>query len=517
MAQFQDLPVELLPLVFQHVLRPDHFASLCLVNKTFYEHAVPRLYGRVYIYAWHRDGKTKVLKLFETFANYPQLASYVQKLGIPLLIRDFPKAQWGSAHENVLDHCLNGLRNCINLQSCAWTRDGSLTSEILETLVDFPHLSALDFNGRDGWDYDHRILPRFTHLQHLSIIMPSSRVVGILPSWLGATGATLKHLTLICKTSTLVTDSMLSRISPHLPNLEQLHLIGCPRVSHDGILAILLASSRGINTLGLDGVSSTLDLAELTRRTSESGALSSLRSLSLSRSLADLPSLVPLLAATQLTHLYLSISGVLSSAQSTHPPTASGTTRDRIDDPARLSASALSHFVQTCIDTHGTKLVRFALSGIGIDVRDVRALCVACTMLEDLWITLRAPSDIDAIGPCLSDAHRLRTVHLQFGDFTRYSMASSTSPSTSRSPSPVGHIDQTEETHATAPSVLAYLAPANALSLVKQCPTTLVQFGVNTRVERCTKRNAFGKVDVDVRLGFLESPEIPEQFQVVRT
>lgn len=101
-AQFQDLPVELLPLVVLHVVRPSHLAALCLVNKTFYTFAVPLLYERVFIYAWHKEGKYKacrhcyycghpqrigaqamhqVIKLFRTLAEYAHLATLVQQLG----------------------------------------------------------------------------------------------------------------------------------------------------------------------------------------------------------------------------------------------------------------------------------------------------------------------------------------------------------------------------------------------------------------------------------------------------
>ncbi|OCH90186.1 hypothetical protein OBBRIDRAFT_777389 [Obba rivulosa] len=509
MAQFLDLPIELLPLILQHIVRPSHFAALCLVSKSFYDFAVSRLYERIYIYAWHREGKTKVLKLFQTLASCYRLALHVRQL----VIRDFPKEQWGSAHEKVLDHCLRGLRNCVYLRSCTWTRDGSLTSEILEALVESPQLAALEINGRDGWDYDHRILTRFTHLQRLSIIMPSSRVVGILPAWFTVTGATLRHLTLICKTSTLVTDSLLSRIAPSLVNLEQLHLIGCPKVSHSGILAVLTGSSRGITTLGLEGVSPAIDFAELVTQSAQSSALTSLRSLSLSCSLADLPSLVPLLATAPLTHFYLSISGTSSPVHTTSP-TIIGTTINSSRDAAHLSVTSLSQFIQTLIDMHGPRLIRFSFSGIGLGIRDIRTVCSGCAQLEDLWVTLRTSSEIDAIGPCLSQAQSLRTFHLQFGNFTRHLIESSPPQSRSRSPSPA----DAEGASPSNSSILAYLSPASTLSLVKQCSATLVQFGINTRVWQVRHTiKSDGEVKVDVRLGLLESPEIPEQFQVVRT
>ena len=57
---FQDLPLEILPEIFNHIVKPQHLASLCLVNNSFRTFAVRRLYERVFIYSWHKEGKTKV-------------------------------------------------------------------------------------------------------------------------------------------------------------------------------------------------------------------------------------------------------------------------------------------------------------------------------------------------------------------------------------------------------------------------------------------------------------------------
>ena len=57
---FLDLPLELLPVIMQQLVRPSHFAALCLVNRSFYRFAVPYLYERAFIYAWHKEGKAKV-------------------------------------------------------------------------------------------------------------------------------------------------------------------------------------------------------------------------------------------------------------------------------------------------------------------------------------------------------------------------------------------------------------------------------------------------------------------------
>lgn len=100
MTGFLDLPIELLPLILQYIIRPSHIAALCLVNRYFHAFAISQLYQRAFIYAWHTDGKTKVsilykyadkrptfrflvkvIQLFNTLTEHPHLARYVRQLG----------------------------------------------------------------------------------------------------------------------------------------------------------------------------------------------------------------------------------------------------------------------------------------------------------------------------------------------------------------------------------------------------------------------------------------------------
>jgi hypothetical protein len=60
MAQLLDLPLELLPLIIQHLVKPSYLASVCLVNHAFHAFAVPILYERLVIYPWYKDAKLKV-------------------------------------------------------------------------------------------------------------------------------------------------------------------------------------------------------------------------------------------------------------------------------------------------------------------------------------------------------------------------------------------------------------------------------------------------------------------------
>lgn len=57
---FADLPLEILPEILAHIVKPQHLALICLVNTTFQTFATPRLYERISIYSWHREGKIKV-------------------------------------------------------------------------------------------------------------------------------------------------------------------------------------------------------------------------------------------------------------------------------------------------------------------------------------------------------------------------------------------------------------------------------------------------------------------------
>lgn len=218
-------------------------------------------------------------KLFKTLAEYPHHAKHVKRLGtrcnLPFFgwdsryllfktlpeIRDFPKSLLGTSpsYLALLHDCMVGLQNCITLKSCTWTRDGSLTSEILNalsaryvapTLPQDPRslspeasfdlldtgfatlslasasskinsdlttekkshsdsrldqattrapLKELEINGHSDGNFNPMLLLKFDKLRKISLIMPSDGVLETLPRWAGVTGTTLRSLTLICK------------------------------------------------------------------------------------------------------------------------------------------------------------------------------------------------------------------------------------------------------------------------------------------------------------------------------
>lgn len=60
MTDFNDLPVELLPVILTFIVKPGHLVHVCLVNRTFDTFARELLYRKVFIYSWHKNVKTKV-------------------------------------------------------------------------------------------------------------------------------------------------------------------------------------------------------------------------------------------------------------------------------------------------------------------------------------------------------------------------------------------------------------------------------------------------------------------------
>jgi hypothetical protein len=58
-SSFVDLPVELLPVVLDHLLK-SHLLACCLVSHSFCTFATPKLYEYASIFSWRRNAKAKV-------------------------------------------------------------------------------------------------------------------------------------------------------------------------------------------------------------------------------------------------------------------------------------------------------------------------------------------------------------------------------------------------------------------------------------------------------------------------
>lgn len=455
MAKFSDLPLELLPIILVNLLKPHHLALACLVNKSFHTFAVPWLYNHVSIYSWHREGKIKVVKLFDTLSRCQQLAKYVRRLEI----REFPKSL-NNSDNTILNTVLQGLRNCTSLRACAWTRDGSLSSEILLELNSLQELQDLEINGNSGGNYDPVYLSHFTRLTKISIIMPRIPVLSQLTDWLPLTAQSLKSFTLICRSSPLVTDKLLEKLAPSLANVTHLNITSCLKVTHRGVWAVI--SSTKIRTLELKGVSVKFDLTAFTERCMRADALRYLRSITLT--------------VDQHTPIKRWTTDILNLVSSSPLEVF------RIYSTGGLvDATATDVLWTSMVRTHGHRLKKLSVHRMLTSIDSIFGICSFCPSLEELFVLIE-PHLLNDLVECLSHAKSLRTLHINY-------------PLEARN-------------------------RENALAVVQRCSPTITQIGCNTevwQVGRTVIMDEKGELTLRAELLPYENPDIPEAFLVVQT
>ncbi|KAH9474448.1 hypothetical protein JR316_0012907 [Psilocybe cubensis] len=461
---FVDLPLEILPEILAFVVKPQHLWSACLVNSNFKAFATLRLYEKISIYSWHKEGKVKVIHLFDTLARSEYLASLLQRLEL----RDFPKST-SILDDEVLRHVLQALSNCKNLKSCTWTRDGSLNSEILSALSNCESLQEFEFNGHSDGHYDPRLLLGFAKLTKISMIMPSASVIAQLPSWTNITGNSLRNLTLICKSSLIITDRLLETLAPSLVNLEHLHLTGCPKVTEQGLWALVSSNIHGLLGLGIEGVSPKFNMFNFANKCVSHGSLNHLRSVTLT------------------VHHQLPMKEWISAA--VHLVSASPLELFQIYSTGAFFESPMTDDLwNQLISTHGRRLIRFSVHRMLISLEAIRSICRFCVNLEQLFIVVE-PKLLDRLSECLSHAKKLQTIHIN------YPMEAS-------------------------PDAHPVLLPEHALSIVNSCSSTITQFGCNAKVWQVGRRiitDDAGDLQALRTLVPYGNPGIPEQFLVVRT
>ena len=171
-----DLPLEILPEIFSHIVMPRHLASLYLVNNAF--RTLPCV-NSTSKFQYTPGIKKKQLRhvsfwlpwiasylvsqalnlFFNTLSHYPYLALLVRHIGKLLrqiwfclpqncTILDIQNAPYSVTNkdESLLRLVLSGLKNCINLRSCTWP-SGSLNDNILEILHHCKSLRRLHMTG----------------------------------------------------------------------------------------------------------------------------------------------------------------------------------------------------------------------------------------------------------------------------------------------------------------------------------------------------------------------------------
>ncbi|KAJ3829552.1 hypothetical protein EV361DRAFT_791836 [Lentinula raphanica] len=468
MVNFVDLPLDLLPVIIQHLTLPWHLYQLCLVDKNFNRFSTPKLYERISVYSWHKHGKEKIVLLFHSLSRYPLVAQHVRRLEL----RDFPKFFKIAEEADTMDLVARGLKNCINLRSCTWTRDGSLNSQILDALQ--CSLQELEINGHDAGHYDPQLLLRFVDLRKISLIMPSSSVISVLHPWLQRTGSSITSLTIICKTSPILTNAKLELLAPYLPRLEHFHLTGCSKVTHEGIESILSANEDGIVSLGLEGLSPNFDASQFRSYCTRTHSLRRLHTITL--------------AVNQQTLLKTWMNEIAALLPASVPLK----TLQVYSSGAFIEESPVTDRLwSNLILAHQDRLTRFSIHRMLINLDVIEGICRQCTRLEELFIVIEQGS-LGKLTTCLSFAPNLRVVHINY---------------------PL-EADQGE-------NIIPVLPESDALEIVERCNSSIMQFGCNTRVWQVKREIVLDQHGVPVRikrrLMRYEGLDIPEPFLVVRT
>ncbi|KAH9022168.1 hypothetical protein EDB85DRAFT_1997199 [Lactarius pseudohatsudake] len=462
MALFSGLPLDLLPLIVANLLDPVDVASLCLVNHTFRTFSVPKLYERISIYAWQRSSKLRVTQLFRTLAEHPNLACLVRQL----VITNFPKAQDSFAYEHLGGWFTKGLENCVKLRCCTWTRDCSLTSRILKSLAKCPELTDISINGCHSDLYEPGDLLQLLRLHKISLIRPSKPILEFLPSWFQATGKSLTSLTLICKDDMYITDAYLNTVSPHLPRLERLHLVGCQRVTNEGVWSMIRNRTRDLKELSLENLSPHFDMSTLSTACTRAGGLTSLSSFTLT------------------IHSNWSTEAWMDGAVSLLKASPLGSLNVSVRTPLKVFAEALrDRFCMRIVDQHRDHLIRFSLHGLLLNLASIDHVCLHCSKLEQLFICVDH-AEMAPIVATLARANLLCAIHINIK---------------------------------VRPERCSLYN--HALNIARQCSSTISQVGIDAEVWKVERRVLVVKsaAQVDRFLTKVENPDIPERFLVVRT
>ncbi|KAL7422920.1 hypothetical protein Q5752_002217 [Cryptotrichosporon argae] len=245
---------ELVPCVLEWFDRPAELAALARVSQAWHGLVRRKLYADIWL-----------VTLFRTLVDRPELRALVKRLDI----RFFPLDLAGEARYDLEMAMQCALSQMHNLERVVWTRDRSLTAALFETLVALPRVRALELSGHSARHFDPLLLGGMPALAELRIMMPDAAFRDALVSIVARLAARppvrrageqpdapapppgLCVLDIICRSSPLVDDALLAALAPSLAGLARLTLIGCTRLTHRGVDAVLAAAS-GLEELNLD-------------------------------------------------------------------------------------------------------------------------------------------------------------------------------------------------------------------------------------------------------------------------
>lgn len=89
-------------------------------------------------------------------------------------IRAFPLSAKGSDRSDLEERCLESLSKMDSLHSLAWTRDKSLTPELVQQISRHKRLRSLEIAGHAEHSYDPALIGHMDSLEELRVMMPDA-------------------------------------------------------------------------------------------------------------------------------------------------------------------------------------------------------------------------------------------------------------------------------------------------------------------------------------------------------
>ncbi|CAE7131780.1 unnamed protein product [Rhizoctonia solani] len=382
--------------LLEHVEQKAQLARCCLVSKTCCSYARICLYEWIQVYTWYTGAKQRVWMILETLASAPHLAFHVKALEL----RDFPTHLSFDERHRIVELATQAISNCINLRSCSCTRDGTLSTRMLQGLAGLKSLKELEINAKPGafgaWTPED--LLAFQGLQSLTLIMPARSVVELLPEWSAKNRDTLESLVIICKSTPYLSDEILRNMLPLLWNLRRLHLAGCVKVTESSI-GNFLVDNLQVRSLALETCSPRFDMNALASACASHKRLQFLTSISLtmppskesSQRQKWLGDVILLLTYSPLESFQLYASGGVDES---------------------ISFEGIDHqAIKELVDSHASTLRRIGIQRLIITVESLAYMCERCSQLEELFTTLCGVGR-HTLAQALVTGKHLRNVHL---------------------------------------------------------------------------------------------------------
>ncbi|KAK7444507.1 hypothetical protein VKT23_015186 [Stygiomarasmius scandens] len=168
-----------------------------------------------------------MMTAFQAILEHPELAVQVRCIEI----RSLPANKYQTVF---LSECTRTIDMCTNL--CSFKCTVPVFPEILPHLLDKEHLNALRIPGKLNTS-EAETLSRINGLDSLAIDQGSWNIIDVLPRWARSLNRNLQELILFMTDQ--VNEDVLESIVRHLPNLRNLHVIGCPQIDHTCILRLI--------------------------------------------------------------------------------------------------------------------------------------------------------------------------------------------------------------------------------------------------------------------------------------